>query len=250
MNPINILPKIIISLMIGCFFIGKAQVKPSFDCLKASTATEIAICSDENLAVLDTEMANLYGQLNKSIPEPHKEILLEEQIAWLAERDSCEDNIACLKIVIQGRITHLQAELERITLPPNEGAMLISTGFLPDPLTITGSVKGHTDVTQWAYEGCSGFIESSPIITLHLDINVPYLRIYLESEASTTLIALHQTNFGIFPLCSKNLSSESGNAHPMLELTKSGNYEVFVAIFEKAEDEATNYTLYISELQP
>lgn len=58
--------------------------QPSFDCAKASTAVEKAICSDNNLAVLDREMAAHYTRAAAVTPTPVT--LRAGQRTFLAER--------------------------------------------------------------------------------------------------------------------------------------------------------------------
>lgn len=44
---------------------AKAAVKPSFDCNKAQTEAEKLVCSDDDLAKLDNELAKRYTKIKR-----------------------------------------------------------------------------------------------------------------------------------------------------------------------------------------
>ena len=71
----------------------------SFDCDRASTETEIAICSDPELSALDVLLSEAF-ELARNNPN------LDSQSAWLAERDECADHM-CLRNEIGIRIAEL-----------------------------------------------------------------------------------------------------------------------------------------------
>lgn len=69
--------------------------KASFDCAKAKTATEKAICADANLAAWDRSVALAWRRLRESdrgIDATTK----EKHTKWLATRDACGTDAACL----------------------------------------------------------------------------------------------------------------------------------------------------------
>jgi uncharacterized protein YecT (DUF1311 family) len=92
------------------FTIFPMDINPSFDCSKASTPVEKAICRDAELAKLDKELSQLYAK----VLETQGEKVKESQRAWLAERDKqCKgkDNkeiIRILKELYKSRIDELQ----------------------------------------------------------------------------------------------------------------------------------------------
>lgn len=59
----------------------------SFDCAKATTKIEKAICKNARLSELDEEMAMLYKGLRNSLTPRGKELLKQEQRYWLKERN-------------------------------------------------------------------------------------------------------------------------------------------------------------------
>jgi uncharacterized protein YecT (DUF1311 family) len=77
-----------------CFAVGLALrpgSAPAFDCAKASTAIEKAICSDTALVALEERMTQAYGEVRKALKPKERAALLESQRKWLASRDQCED---------------------------------------------------------------------------------------------------------------------------------------------------------------
>lgn len=63
----------------------------SFDCNKAAKETEIAICADPELSVLDDLMGILYSEHEKT------DLTILEQKKWLKFRDNCFSDTSCIK---------------------------------------------------------------------------------------------------------------------------------------------------------
>lgn len=77
--------------------------KPSFDCGKASTTAEKAICSDSDLSRMDAELATNYrGVLRSSLSDEEKTRLVSTQRFWIAEREDCKDK-QCISEMYQMR---------------------------------------------------------------------------------------------------------------------------------------------------
>lgn len=93
----------------------------SFPCAKASTPTERAICADPALSRLDERLAGAYRaaleKLSGSSPEEGKAqtALKADQRAWLAERNACGADAACLRTAQERRLAVL-------TFHPDPGA--------------------------------------------------------------------------------------------------------------------------------
>ena len=62
---------------------------PSYDCAKASTTVELAICADVELAALDRAMADQYWAARSRLGTSSSNQLKIEQRAWLRERGAC-----------------------------------------------------------------------------------------------------------------------------------------------------------------
>jgi uncharacterized protein YecT (DUF1311 family) len=67
-----------------------AQSGSSFDCAKASSEVELAICATPPLAAADQEMVEVYAALAGKLSGPAKDHLVKDQQRWLAIRsDAC-----------------------------------------------------------------------------------------------------------------------------------------------------------------
>lgn len=81
--------------------------KPSFDCKKATSAIEKAICSDEVLAIFDNELNYAFGRAKIRFGDQ----MVKEQQAWLIRRkNKCADIAVlqdCLAEVTRTRIRYL-----------------------------------------------------------------------------------------------------------------------------------------------
>jgi uncharacterized protein len=66
----------------------------SFNCAKASTANEIAICSDDELSTLDETLAAVYKQARGSVSDAKR--LKTEQVNWIKSLGTCNGNVDCL----------------------------------------------------------------------------------------------------------------------------------------------------------
>jgi len=82
---------------------------PSFDCAKAGTPTEKAICSDVALARLDREVAGAYQQQLSYADDAQKTAIRNAQRAWLGTRDACGGSVVCLTDAYDQRLKALQS---------------------------------------------------------------------------------------------------------------------------------------------
>ena len=71
---------------------GSTGQAASFDCNKATTETEIAICADPYLSALDELIASAYFEAKRSRND--KQSLIESQRAWILERDEILQNFS------------------------------------------------------------------------------------------------------------------------------------------------------------
>jgi uncharacterized protein YecT (DUF1311 family) len=84
----------------------------SFDCTKATTPVERAICASNQLRNLDDSLAHDLKAALSALPD-HRQRLLADQRRWLAYRDRrCRNQSpldACLIPLYKARVAHLQA---------------------------------------------------------------------------------------------------------------------------------------------
>lgn len=81
----------------------QSLLSASFDCTRASSPTERAICSDATLSDFDGRMAVAYKQLLSRDP-----LALPEQREWMKQRNQCGGDIGCLTSSYQGRLQKIQ----------------------------------------------------------------------------------------------------------------------------------------------
>ena len=97
---------LLISLML-VVGVPSTTVAASFDCDRAATETEIAICSDPEMSALDELMGELWASRER---EPYE---VKLQTNWLARRNACEGRTSCIAFSYN---THLEALIENETL--------------------------------------------------------------------------------------------------------------------------------------
>lgn len=86
-----------------------ASAAPSFDCAKAASDVEHAICELPELQWLDRQMARLYGFVKAAADEKGRAALVQAQRAFIAERDACEPTYFCIQAAYHARLRQLGA---------------------------------------------------------------------------------------------------------------------------------------------
>jgi hypothetical protein len=90
--------------------------RPSFDCSKARTRGEIAVCSDSGLSALDVNMATQYRRSMASASQGQVRQLESTRDRFLAYRDRCP-NRQCIADAYLGRMREIRDIMEG-RLPP------------------------------------------------------------------------------------------------------------------------------------
>ncbi len=127
-----------------------AQSGPSFDCARAITETELAVCATPQLAAADREMAALYTALLGKLSGPAKDHLVKDQQRWLAIRnDACvgakDEIIRCLERHYRPHISNLRVFGEGLYPFISEQA-LVKTGKV-------GKISYAIDATWPRFDG-------------------------------------------------------------------------------------------------
>ncbi len=86
----------------------------SFDCGKAQTADEKAVCADRALNDQDVEMSVLYTQLKPLLGMGARGDMEDEQVAWLKRRESCGGDHGCLNKAYEDRVLQLRRGFEAL----------------------------------------------------------------------------------------------------------------------------------------
>lgn len=84
---------------------------PSFDCAKARTKGEIAVCSNAGLAALDRNMAAQYGRAMEQGTPEQRALLRSTRSRFLAYRDRCP-NRSCIGSAYVGRMREIRDIME------------------------------------------------------------------------------------------------------------------------------------------
>lgn len=88
--------------------IGLGAQAAGFDCARAKTSTEKAICADSGLSSLDEVLELMYSSALRNAATP--DAIRSEQRAWLQLRNACGSDSACLQEAYQQRLAALPAE--------------------------------------------------------------------------------------------------------------------------------------------
>ncbi|MEO9788644.1 MAG: lysozyme inhibitor LprI family protein [Aurantimonas coralicida] len=97
-------------LCAGMLGASGVSAQPSFDCAKATTGNERAICDNPGLARLDLALAAAYAQAREVNSEADSKRIGREQAEWLGFRDTCEGEANCLETLMSARLEALQSE--------------------------------------------------------------------------------------------------------------------------------------------
>ncbi len=134
MKPIS--PTIALAFIASAFMAPLAAKAASFDCQKARTAVEKAICANPALGELDVELATAYREfLKSSSTDAARKDMVSVQKAWLSKRNACATD-QCLEEIYKGRIHQLCA-----SHPTNRG------GLCAEPVSTAASDSTDDDDT-------------------------------------------------------------------------------------------------------
>ena len=93
---------------------GFSAQAASFDCKKAQTVTEHAVCDHRQLNDADVKMATTYNIIRKLVPMGTRGVIQDQQVKWLQLRDQCGDNVSCLNEVYKMRQQKLDIYMNNI----------------------------------------------------------------------------------------------------------------------------------------
>ena len=83
----------------------------AFDCTKAKTGVEKAICADPALKKIDDDLAAAYGAVKTGLAEADQKMMTISQKRWIARREGCgsdgQDLAACVKQKTEERLALL-----------------------------------------------------------------------------------------------------------------------------------------------
>ena len=165
----------------------------SFDCAKAQSRVEKAICADAEVSALDEHLARYYAAARSTLGRA-ADCMRADQVLWLRTRNACGD-AACLKKVYLERLAELDAlqpgasalrnvELPRVPalvwiIPPASDNVAAPPRPQAKPLVARGRVVN--DIAQG-----DGFVLRTAEGTTHILM----LAMLLESPSDTRLEVL------------------------------------------------------------
>jgi uncharacterized protein len=85
----------------------------SFDCTRAGSPTERAICGSRALEDRDVEMATIFGLIRPVFAMGGRGAFIDEQNAWLLQRNRCGSDTNCLRRRYDERIAALRLSYQR-----------------------------------------------------------------------------------------------------------------------------------------
>ena len=117
------------------------DMQPSFDCAKAKSISERAICSDSDLAQLDRELSSVYERALEAGAAERA-----SQLAWIRRRDAAclsRDPKNCLRTQTQERIAELQLAILHKDKPSVEQPQPARTGasLASEPTNLNGLLR-------------------------------------------------------------------------------------------------------------
>ena len=80
---------------------------PSFNCQSARTESEIAVCSNASLALLDRQMSAFFNRSMGGADEVQAKLLRETRSRFLGYRERCGSDVSCIDRSYRGRITEI-----------------------------------------------------------------------------------------------------------------------------------------------
>ncbi len=106
--------RLVLTALALTFALPAAVQAASFDCAKARSADEKAICANTALNDKDVKMSVLYDINKRTLAMGGRGAMQDAQQAWLRGRRDCGANRACLNRAYDRRLGELERSMERI----------------------------------------------------------------------------------------------------------------------------------------
>ena len=134
------------AMMGVCLMLGMAANAraASFDCKKASTDVEHAICDDARLNVLDEQISEHYRHLLAESPSAKVTDIRGAQRTWLAGRDHCKSAAEGLKVCLRAMLSSREKELDTASDAANASLDRIIAGIPTDPVTAATQLRQYS----------------------------------------------------------------------------------------------------------
>jgi uncharacterized protein len=103
--------------LIGSVALSSAGQATSFDCTRATSADERAVCANRVLNDRDVTLSDLYNLDRRMIAMGGRGSLIDQQQAWMVERRRRGANRVCLTRAYDRRIAELRAFIDTRVIP-------------------------------------------------------------------------------------------------------------------------------------
>lgn len=153
------------ALWLACSPLGATAA--GFDCNRASTPTEQAVCADPVLQQRDGELAQAYRQALTATGWPAE--LKADQQAWLKRRDACGTRTECLRSVYAARLAQLQPAAVRGSF--DWAGRWSRVGDEPAELSLERAAASHGSTAHNSAPPHGGSLHDSPAQTYRLELN-------------------------------------------------------------------------------
>jgi len=107
----RILPGSIFLIFMFAYGVATPAHAASFDCARAGTADEKAICANPDLSSADNGIAYTYKTLLRLLKGDERQKAIDAQRAWLGTRAGCGGDVSCLQSLYDKEKGRLNAEL-------------------------------------------------------------------------------------------------------------------------------------------
>jgi uncharacterized protein len=108
----RLIPVLVLAVMGASLAMPAAAA--SFDCRKARTTDEKAICANRDLNDQDVRVDQMYGVTRHLVPMGGRGAIMDDQRAWLQARKTCGANQACLRRSYDKRLGELNKVMDRV----------------------------------------------------------------------------------------------------------------------------------------
>jgi uncharacterized protein len=138
LTPRNTVPVCVALALLWAGAPAQRAMAASFDCAKATTGIEKAICGDAALSDLDEYLGRYYGAALAGLPDGAACLKLDQK-QWITKvRDACGPQAACLKTAYLARLATLDG------LQP--GASALKDVELPNEPVLLAAIPPEADV--------------------------------------------------------------------------------------------------------
>lgn len=127
----------------------------SFDCQKATTETEKAICLDDELSALDDIMAEVYKSAPDHLDYLPEDVIKGSQIVWLNSRNSCGGEEECIFRSYNERLREISKSYNSFIFEES----FTTYGLMGQ--SKNGKCTSNSELTDWAGDNCITWILGS-----------------------------------------------------------------------------------------